>query len=64
MRERGRLNHKIQPERCSLCGMPAPSIDDGYTVCCNEPLVYPGEREYQLAVTEWRQGMDDWREDR
>jgi len=55
MRERGHFNRKVQPERCSLCGTPTPSMDDGYTVCCNETLAYPGEREYQLAETEWNQ---------
>lgn len=54
MRERGHFNRrKSEPERCSLCGEPEPATDEGYTFCCNEPLVYPGEREYKEAKKEW-----------
>jgi len=39
--------------RCELCGQPNPSTDEGYTSCCNELEVWPGDQGYEEAINEW-----------
>lgn len=49
----GMRRKKSGPPRCSNCGEPNPSNDEGYTECCNDPVVYDEEygsnREYKDA---------------
>jgi hypothetical protein len=65
-RERGQFNKlRNQPPRCSQCGKPNPICDEGYTLCCNQTLVYPDEgKDYRLVKEEWESDADDYRQDR
>lgn len=47
------MSTKQETPRCELCGRPNPGTDDGYTACCNELVIYPGEQGYAQAKREW-----------
>lgn len=38
---------------CECCGEPDPAGHEGYTVCCNELVLWPGDRGYSEAKKRW-----------
>lgn len=49
MKKAARAARKSRPIRCSGCGEANPEHHEGYTSCCNEPLTYPDDPNYDQA---------------